>query len=346
MQSKAAADSYDFYLPHDLNASIPPERRGMLRDQVRMMVLGKRSGNTNHRTFNELDQYLEAGDILVLNNSRTIPAVLKAEWYRKGTQIDSDIEIRLARKKSDSAWEALIVAKTVKVGDQFKLSETLNANVIGKVLKSPLLIVQFSLEGIALFDAFYSLGEPVRYEYINQPWSLDYYQTVFASQPGSVEMPSAGRAFSWELIYRLKRKGVQVVFLQLHTGLSYLLDDDYHHSPDQHFEEYVISKNDMDVILSAKASGGKVIAVGTTVVRALETAAATDSLAGWTNLYITADYQLKVADGIITGFHEPKASHLDMLTAFVDEEKLFEAYREAIQENYLWHEFGDINLII
>ncbi len=346
MQTKAEKNSYDFYLPTSLNASHPPERRGLRRDEVKMMVLDRVTGTVRNDRFFNLENYLNAGDILVLNNSRTIPAVLRAEWQRDGKLIGRNIEIRLATKKSDFAWEALVVAKDVKPGDYFILTESLRATVVKEVIQSPLIILKFSLQGKELLEAVYSLGEPIRYEYIEQPWDLDYYQSVFASQSGSVEMPSAVRAFSWELLRKLKKKGVKIAFLQLHTGLSYLLDDDYAHSPEDHFEEYAISEEDMAEIRNARAAGGKVIAAGTTVVRALETAAESAALTGWTNLYITSEYELELVDGIITGFHEPKASHLDMLSAFVDEKKLFDAYHFAIEQKYLWHEFGDVNLII
>jgi S-adenosylmethionine:tRNA ribosyltransferase-isomerase len=346
MRTKHAAQSHDFSLPLKLNASIPPERRGLRRDQVRMMVLDRASGTVKHDYFYQLYDYLKPGDIVVLNNSRTIPGVIKGDWERNGKLLKEMTEIRLARKKNSSTWEALILAEGVKAGDEFKFSKTLQARVIGKVFKSPLVIIHFTLSSLDLMEAIYSIGEPVRYEYIDHPWSLDYYQTVFASQPGSIEMPSAGRAFSWELLFKLQEKGVKLAYLQLHTGLSYLLDDEYRHSPEDHHEEYFIPSESMNLLMETKASGGKVIAVGTTVVRALETAAANSCLNGWTNLYVTSEHQLQLVDGIITGFHEPKASHLDMLTAFVSERKLFSAYEEAIEKEYFWHEFGDMNLII
>lgn len=346
MQMEAKENQYNFYLPSSLNASQPPERRGLRRDQVKMMVLDKVKGTVVHDHFLHIDKYFNSGDILVLNNSRTIPAILKGEWHRNGKVIGSNVEFRLARKKNDSVWEVLIIAANIKPGDCFKFSKTLEAKVVGEVFKSPLKIVQFTQQGKDFYEEIYSIGEPIRYEYIHHPWNLDYYQTVFASQPGSVEMPSAGRAFSWELLFKLQQKGVKLAFLQLHTGLSYLLDDEYSHSPEEHFEEYSIRQEDMEAIVKVKDSGGKVIAAGTTVVRALESAAASSTIKGWTNLYITSDYELQLVDGIITGFHEPKASHLDMLAAFIDENKLHEAYNIAVEQHYLWHEFGDINLII
>ncbi|WHX38663.1 S-adenosylmethionine:tRNA ribosyltransferase-isomerase [Mesobacillus sp. AQ2] len=345
MQTKTTA-TYDFFLPDYLNASHPPERRGLRRDQVRMMVLDRETGRVGHDHFIRLENYLNPGDVLVLNNSRTIPAALKADWMRDGKVIGTDIELRLARKRAGAVWEVLATQQNVKTGDCFKISEKLEAEVIGEVLKSPLKIMQFTLQGEKFYDAIYSVGYPVRYEYIEVPWELDYYQTVFASQPGSIEMPSAGRAFTWEMLMKLQGKGIKLVYLQLHTGLGYLLDDLNPHSPEDLYEEYSINQEAMDEILKAKAGGRKIIAGGTTVVRALETAAAESTLNGWTNLYVDSEYQLQLVDGIITGFHEPKASHLDMLTAFINENGLFEAYAAAIKNNYLWHEFGDINLII
>jgi S-adenosylmethionine:tRNA ribosyltransferase-isomerase len=201
-----------------------------------------------------------------------------------------------------------------------------------------------------LYEQIYQLGEPVRYEYIRQPWSLDYYQTVYATVPGSVEMPSAGRAFSWELLLKLQNSGVQIVYVQLHTGLSYLLKDECQQSPEQNFEEYLVPADTVRAIHDAKARGNKIIAVGTTVVRALETSVnelgELSPGTGWTNLHIHANYPLRVVDALLTGFHEPEASHLDLLSAFIDRHLLSNAYKQAVDHRYLWHEFGDMNLII
>lgn len=340
-----AIKALDFYLPDELNASHPPEKRGLRRDHVRMMVLDRTTGEIFHNRFYHLVNYLQPGDLVILNNSRTIPAVLKGKWLRKMEQVAPQVEVRLARRLSEDTWEALIVANPMKTGDSLQFSPELSANVIENKDNSPLKTIQFTKKGTDLFNIIYYLGEPIRYEYINHPWSLDYYQTVFASHPGSVEMPSAGRAFSWELLFTLMQKGVQIDYIQLHTGLSYLLDDQLEQSPDKNEEEYHISERTMEKILVTKASGKRVIAVGTTVVRALESAARNSALSGVTNLYIHPHYPLKIVDGIITGFHEPKASHLDMLSAFVSEQLLLNAYDEAIKSRYLWHEFGDMNLI-
>ena len=339
-----AVKSLDFYLPDELNASQPPEKRGIRRDHVRMMVLDRTTGEIHHDRFNHLTHYLQPGDLIILNNSRTIPAVLKGKWVRNMEEMASQVEVRLARHRNEDTWDALIIANPVNVGDTIQFSTELSATVIDNKGHSPLKTIQFSKKGTDLFNLIYFLGEPIRYEYINQTWELDYYQTVFASQPGSVEMPSAGRAFSWELLFTLMQKEIQIDYIQLHTGLSYFLDDEP--LPEDNDEEYHISERTMQRILEAKSSGRRVIAAGTTVVRALESAARNRTLFGVTNLYIHRDYPLKIVDGIITGFHEPKASHLDMLSAFISEQHLRNAYDEAIRARYLWHEFGDMNLII
>ncbi len=339
------ATAFDFYLPSELNASHPPERRGIRRDHVKMMVLDKKKGNVSHDKFFRLADYLKPGDLVVMNNSRTVPAILQGTLFRDTKVIQQEVEIRLARKRDEEIWDVLVVADEVRLGDILQFSSDLTAVIIEMKEGSPLKTIVFSKKGTDLFNSIYALGEPVRYEYIHNKWGLDYYQTVFASHPGSVEMPSAGRAFSWELLFNLQKKGIELDFIQLHTGLSYLLDE-IETSPTDNYEEYHLSEKTIEKIRYTKALGGRVIAVGTTVVRALESAGITGTLNGVTNLYINQSFPLKMVDGIITGFHEPKASHLDMLTAFVPQDLLWYAYEEAIDQQYLWHEFGDMNLIL
>ncbi|WP_413309664.1 S-adenosylmethionine:tRNA ribosyltransferase-isomerase [Bacillus sp. 1P10SD] len=339
-------ETLNFEIPPFLNAKMPPERRGVRRDHVKLMIQDRQTGQTNHDIFFNIDRYLSSGDVVVLNSSRTVPAILIADLYREKNCIQKGIEVRLARRKNNHTWEAIAVFAGMKNGDLLVLSTTLHGVVSRASTNTPFITIQFSKQGTALYDEIYSLGEPVRYEYINNPWELNYYQTVFGTQPGSVEMPSAGRAFSWELLFKLKKKGIKLVFIQLHTGLSYLLDDKWDHSPTENYEEYNIPEEAWDTIIRAKVEGRRVIAVGTTVVRAMETVALDGSLMGWTNLYIKPTYNLKIADGIITGMHEPEASHLDMLSAFIEKNLLHSAYQEALNEGYLWHEFGDMNLIL
>ncbi|MBS4190469.1 S-adenosylmethionine:tRNA ribosyltransferase-isomerase [Bacillus sp. FJAT-49705] len=337
------ATVHSFQVPEYLNASVPAEYRGIQRDQVRLMTLDTATGDSSHHYFYQLDSCLRKGDLLVLNNSRTLPAVLK------GKQGKQTIEIRLSRKVSDTEWEALIVGGVVTVGEIIDLSGDLTATITGLGMEAPLIILSFSKSGLDLYDAIYRYGEPLHYEYIETPWPLEMYQTVYASVPGSVEMPSAGRAFSWKLLNKLKQRGVNIAYLQLHAGLSYYGNDRWP-NPSKHFEEFCVPEETAELVNKTKKSGGRVIAVGTTVVRALETAVNAagnvETQKGITSLYIQKGYPLKAVDGLITGFHEPEASHLDLLTAFIDKDFLMNAYKEALNAGYLWHEFGDMNLIL
>lgn len=341
-----AAPSTPFVFPDSLNAISPPEKRGCRRDYVRLMTIDQQKGTISHNRFNQLDTYLNKGDLLVLNTSRTIPAVLFANVMRMGKVVKKAIEVRLARHKGAQIWEALVLTSNVKQDDLFIFNSTLKARVTKTSRDSPLSELIFLVEEKEFYKQLYKVGEPIRYEYIKEPWNLDCYQTVFATVPGSVEMPSAGRPFSWELLFKLKEKGIRLAFLQLHTGLSYMFDEHGPHRPEDHPEQYHIPLETLQLIAETKASSGRVIAVGTTVVRALETERQTNEREGWTNLYIHRKYPLQVTDGILTGFHEPEASHLHLLSAFISEEYLMRAYTEAIKEEYLWHEFGDMNLII
>jgi S-adenosylmethionine:tRNA ribosyltransferase-isomerase len=339
-----------FDFPNVLNATMPPERRGIRRDYVKLMVLNKQTGATEHSTFNHLKQFLQKGDLLVLNSSRTVPAILKASWWRNDRLLSPLLEVRLAHRQNEQEWEALLLESGVEIGDVLQFSPLLSAEVAGASTTNPFHSLHFNLKGASLFEQIYMWGQPVRYEYIDIPWALDYYQTVFASNPGSVEMPSAGRAFSWELLFELQRSGIQIAYIQLHTGLSYLMDDKWHQEPFHNYEQYNVPAETVELVRKTKEAGGRIIAVGTTVVRSLETAVdpigASVAQAGWTNLYVHERFHLKVVDGLITGFHEPKTSHLQLLTAFVAQDILMKSYHEAIDQGYYWHEFGDMNLII
>jgi len=332
-----------FEIPSHLNASIPAEKRGCERDDVRLMVLDRLKGDAVQAEFRELPDYLEAGDVLVLNNSRTIPAVLT------GRQGQRKVEVRLSRKIEDGVWDALIVGDLARLDQAIEFSGGVMGEATGEGIENPLVRLRFSVKGNDFADFLYRQGEPVRYEYIKTPWPLEVYQNVYGSVPGSVEMASAGRAFSWRLIRALKAKGVKITFVQLHTGLSYYGEDRWP-NPTHHPEAYAVTEEAVDVINEAKKQGRRVIAVGTTVVRALETAARNDggfsASRGLTDLYIRKTTSLQVVDGLLTGFHEPEASHLEMLGAFVEQDVLMKAYESAVVQGYKWHEFGDVNLIL
>ncbi|MGI8315202.1 S-adenosylmethionine:tRNA ribosyltransferase-isomerase [Halobacillus mangrovi] len=330
-----------FQIPEHLNAHIPAEHRGLRRDQVKMMVVGK-DRNPVHSRFELLDQFLNTGDVLVLNNSRTIPPVLR------GSQGNNSVEIRLSRNLSSSQWEALVLGSVINSKQPIYFPEGVTARITGSGSESPLVSLSFSEAGSSLLSFIYLYGEPVRYEYIDYPWTLDTYQTVYGSVPGSVEMPSAGRAFTWKMINYLKTKGVQIAFIHLHAGLSYYEEDRWP-DPKNHPEPYHVPQDTVKIIQQAKDAGKRIIAVGTTVVRALETSVNEEgelyASEGNTSLYVDHHYKHAVVDGLLTGFHEPETSHLDMLSSFLPVPALFKAYDEALQCDYLWHEFGDMNLL-
>ena len=185
-------------------------------------------------------------------------------------------------------------------------------------------------------DTIYRVGRPIRYSYAAEPWDLDYYQTVFLREPGSSEMPSAGRAFTWRLLFDLKRRGIEMAYVMLHTGLSSYMDDELDARHPASEEEYFVGQPAAEKINLRHRTGGRIIAVGTTVVRTLESVADHAGVVhaghGCARVHVTADYRLRTVDGLLTGLHEPTASHLDLLTAFLPAEQIrFSTYEEAVQ---------------
>jgi S-adenosylmethionine:tRNA ribosyltransferase-isomerase len=345
---------FAFVLPPDLQAREPPERRGIARDHVRLMVTDRRTGRVEHTRFDRLGDYLRAGDLLVFNSSRTLPALLDGQVPEGGPTV----EVRLAEHLPDDSWLALLLCRAgapfacgLREGLRIDFGRGLTATVHGRDRRIPRLWrVRFSHTGGELIDLLYRLGRPIRYEYVSRPWGLDYYQTVYAREPGSAEMPSAGRAFTWRLLFGLQRRGVEAAHIVLHTGLSSYLDDELDALHPASEEEYLVSATAAEKINRARAAGRRVIAMGTTVVRALESAAGKDRRVraghGYTRLHITAGHALRAVDGLLTGLHEPEASHLDLLASFLPAEQVRAAYEEAVRLGYLWHEFGDLNLIV
>src|SRR6266700_6808702 len=347
---------FTFVLPPELSAKEPPERRGIRRDQVRLLVIDRATGHIEHTRFDKIDKYLRPGDLLVFNSSRTLPASLRG--CECSAAHGPCMEVRLAERLPDDSWLALLLCEQgdpfgcgLRPEMQIEFAEGLSATVLQRDARIPRLCkLRFSTSGTQLVDLIYRLGKPIRYEYVSAPWDLDYYQTVYATEPGSAEMPSAGRAFSWKLLLDLKRRGIDTAYIVLHTGLSSYMDDDLDRIHPASEEEYFVSATTAEKISHARGNCGRVIAVGTTVVRALESAASEDGRAteahGYTRLKIDHQHRLRSVDGLLTGLHEPEASHLDLLSAFLPAEQIHAAYREAIARRYLWHEFGDLNLIL
>lgn len=345
---------FSFNLPPELAAQEPPERRGIARDQVRLLVIDRQTGNRTHSRFDRIGEFLQTGDLLIFNSSRTLPAALKGCAAKSAPCI----EARLAEHLADDSWLVLLLCQTgepfgcgLRDGMEISFGEDLIGRVIRRDEQIPRLWqMRFSMSGTELVDAIYRLGQPVRYEYVSAPWDLDYYQTVYAQEPGSSEMPSAGRAFTWKLLFDLRRRGIETANIVLHTGLSSYMDDDLDARHPASEEEYFINEAAAEKINRAHTGKRRVIAIGTTVVRALESAADENGniRAGhnYTRLHITENFGLKAVNGLLTGMHEPEASHLDLLTAFLPSAQIRVAYEEAVRLKYLWHEFGDLNLIV
>jgi S-adenosylmethionine:tRNA ribosyltransferase-isomerase len=345
-----------FTLPPDLVAKEPPERRGVARDGVRLMAIDRSEYTIDHTFFYGIGKFLVPGDLMVFNTSRTLPASLVGYGEPAGPLV----EIRLAEHLPDDSWLALLLCQNgntpfscgIHKEMQIKFEPGLVATVYDKDDRiQRLWKISFSKSGTELMNSLYRIGNPIRYEYVSKPWDLDYYQTVYATYPGSAEMPSAGRPFTWKLLFELKRRGIRMAYISLHTGLSSYMDSDLDQRHISSEEEYFVSLATAEQINKTRSLGGRIIAVGTTVVRALETVAADDKGIlkgghGYTRLHISSSYRLKAVDGLLTGLHEPEASHLDLLSAFLPARRIQEAYNDAIQRKYLWHEFGDMNLIL
>ena len=347
-----------FALPAELEASEPPEARGLARDGVRLMVTSRSSERIVHAPFSELGEFLRPGDVLVINTSGTLAAALPAV-RSDGTRLMLHVSTQLPAGLWSVELRTPVAHKTVPFGDG-RAGETLALPDGGRVtLLAPhnstqrergdagrvrLWIAALELP-LPLHEYLTRHGSPIRYAYVPERWPIDAYQTVYATEPGSAEMPSAGRAFTPELITRLVARGVRVAPLLLHTGVSSL---EAHEAP---YEEwYRVPATTARLVNETRAAGGQVIAVGTTAVRALETVTdergVTHPGEGWTSLVITPEHEVRGVHGLLTGLHEPAASHLDMLVAIGGRRQVERAYGAALRERYLWHEFGDLHLLL
>jgi len=351
----------DFAVGDDLAAHEPPEVRGLARDQVRLMVSRRNDDAITHTRFFDFPGFINAGDVIVVNTSATFNAALDAERESLDGE-RSDIVMHLSTPISEHEWVVELREHSDKGTTPLldaEAGETIHLPANGSAtLVEPYLPATTAFPGgpVRLWVADLSIpdtvitytarfGAPIRYGYVQKSWPLSFYQTIFAGESGSAEMPSAGRAFTHEIVERLKRNGVHIVPITLHTGVSSL---ESHEPP--YPERYRVPDLTANVVNAARGDGGRVVAVGTTVVRALETVADENgnvkSKTGWTDLVVTPERGLRVVDAILTGFHEPKASHLSMLEALADRDHIALAYDAAIENHYLWHEFGDLHLIV
>jgi len=332
-------------LPPALRASAPAARRGVRRDQVRLLVVDRSDAGIRHSRFDRLPELLGPGDLLVVNTSRVLPAAVAAV-RASGEPVQLRPCVRRERE-----WDALAVQVApphanvpLEPGETLHVGEAA-LRVRGRRPDIPLLW-RLELDVSADLELILRHGEPIRYSYVPAPVPLEAYQPVYASHPGSVESPSAGLPFSWELLRSVRARGAGLADLVLHTGLSSYQDDDFDLEHRLYEEWFEIAESTADAVNRAD----RVIAVGTTVVRALETAAGEDGRVrptrAWTRLRIGPGRRPRVVDALLTGMHEPEASHFDLLRAFLPQPLLERAYREAIAAGYLWHEFGDAALIL
>jgi len=329
----------DFVLPDALSAPSPPEARGVPRDGVRMLVAT--GGGIAHRVFRDLPSVLRPGDVLVVNTSGTLPAAVPA---------DGGHVVHFSTARDDGTWlvepRCAPVADapttgplaTAVAGQRFALRGGATVTLLAPYSRGRLWVAAVSVADVPGY--LRRFGEPIRYGYVPRRWPLSAYQTVFATEPGSAEMPSAARPFTDRVVTRLVCAGVLVVPVVLHTGVA---SAEAHERP--YPEWFRVPPATAHVVTQARRRGGRVIAVGTTAVRALETTGGAAG-EGWTDLVVTPERGVRVVDGLLTGFHEPRASHLDLLAAVAGTELVARAYEAALTAGYLWHEFGDVNLLL
>jgi S-adenosylmethionine:tRNA ribosyltransferase-isomerase len=339
------AVALDFVLPAELEAREPAEARGIARDHVRMLVGRRDSGAITHRRFDALPDILDPGDVLVVNTSGTLPAaldVLESDLVvHVSTQLPSDGEWAIElRRRSGLATEPFAAGVA---GEVLPVTGGARVRLVRPYTRGRLWVAEIDVPSVPDYLMVY--GHPIRYSYVEHDWPISTYRSVFATTLGSAEMPSASRPFTESLVTRLASRGIVFAPILLHTGVA---------SPEAHErpypERFNVPPSSARLINEARADGRRIVAVGTTAARALESAVDAGgqvrAASGWTSLVITPESGVRAADGLITGFHEPRASHLDMLTAFAGDSLLADCYAEALRAGYLWHEFGDINLLL
>lgn len=337
-----------FDLGPEREAAAPPERRGLTRDGVRLLVASP--GAVVHRRFRDLPAHLAAGDLLVVNTSATVPAALE------GRRADGrPTVVHVSTELPDGSW-VIELRRPDRTGPQRDASPGERVEVKGRlrlrvVAPYPEAAAESRLwraapdTPVALLDYLARHGRPIRYAHHGARFRLDEHQTVYAEQPGSAEMASAGRPFTAELLVRLMARGITVAPIVLHAGVS---SQEAGEPPLP--ERFVVPPDTARLVNSARCAGRRVVAVGTTVVRSLESASDGDGFiepaSGWTDLVLGPDRPARVVTGLISGLHAPEASHLLLLEAVAGADLVAKAYRAALSRDYLWHEFGDSTIFL
>ncbi|HMA58869.1 MAG TPA: tRNA preQ1(34) S-adenosylmethionine ribosyltransferase-isomerase QueA [Halanaerobiales bacterium] len=336
-------DDFNYELPERLIAQKPIENR----DESRLMLLNKETGEIDEKIFYEIVDLLNKEDLLILNNSKVIPARL----YGKKVPTGTDIEVLLLTRLDDKRWEVLVKpGKRVKKGVEISFG---NGQLTGKAVEYTEFggrVMEFDYEG-DFEEILDKLGNmplpPYIKEDLDEP---ERYQTVYAKKRGSVAAPTAGLHFTPELLDEIEEKGVQVEYITLHVGLGTFrpVRTDEVEEHDMHSEYIEVSEEVVNKIKKTKKGPGRVISVGTTVTRALETAAEDGELEefkGWTDIFIYPGFEFKVIDALITNFHLPKSTLLMMISALAGKEKIFKAYEKAVKEEYRFYSLGDAMFI-
>ncbi len=335
---------FDFYLPEELIAQHPLEKR----DESRLMVLDKKTGEIEHKRFYDIIDYLNKGDTLVLNNTRVMPARLIGEKENTGGKI----EFLLLKRVEGDKWECLAKpGKSAREGRRFTFGNgILKAQVI-EVLENGNRIVEFYYDGI-FEQVLDSLGEMPLPPYIHEKLEdKERYQTVYSKEKGSAAAPTAGLHFTKELLKKIEDKGVNIVYLTLHVGLGTFrpvkVENIENHN--MHSEFYMLSKESAEVINETKKRGNRVISVGTTSTRTLETIGDENGMvkeqSGWTNIFIYPGYKFKVVDNLITNFHLPESTLIMLVSTLAGKENVMNAYNIAVKEKYRFFSFGDAMFI-
>lgn len=337
-------EDFNFDLPEELIAQDPLEDRS----SSRLLVLDKETGKAEHHVFREIIDYLEAGDCLVINDTKVIPARLIGS--KIGT--DAKIEVLLLKRKENDVWETLVKpGKKAKIGTRISFGDGLLVGEVVDIVEEGNRLIHFEYEGI-FEEILDRLGQMPLPPYItHQLEDKNRYQTVYAKHSGSAAAPTAGLHFTPELLKKIEEKGVQIARVTLHVGLGTFrpvkVDNILEHH--MHSEFYQIEEEAAEKINTAKANGKRVIAVGTTSCRTIESAAKEDGtiapVSGWTDIFIYPGYQFKVLDCLITNFHLPESTLVMLVSALAGREHVLNAYEEAIKERYRFFSFGDAMFI-
>ena len=353
MTEPVAASTLRFHIPPGAEASEPPEARGLARDEVRLLAATPR--RLDHHAFRDLPELLSPGDLVVVNSSATVPAALR------GTRHGGPVGVHLAMRLDDGSVVVELrrpdgrgPVRDAAADEQVDLADGARVRLVSPYdRRDP---APAGREGTRLWRAELAVdgplgayldrhGRPITYAYVRGRWPLADYQTVFARDPGSAEMPSAGRPFSHRLVTRLVTAGVAVAPVTLHTGVS-SLEPGERPQP----EPFRVPPATASLVARTREAGGRVVAVGTTVTRSLESAAGRDGTvrarSGWTDLVLGPERPARVVDGLVTGWHAPESSHLHLLEAVAGADLVRAAYSEAVRAHYLWHEFGDSCLLL